>query len=211
MKRFAIILKYLKDQKRNILLYFLLNLLSILFSLVSLAMLAPFLQLLFGKEKLVGIKPDFRFSANGVLQYLKYNLSHLITTHSEIYALGAICITLIIAIFLKNLFLYLSYRVLVPVRNGVMLRLKNDLFSKILDLPISYFTEQKKGDIISRMSNDTNEIEWSVITTMEGLIKEPLTILIIFVSLIFISPTLSLSLCTASFDRTCYWKSEPFT
>ncbi len=195
MKRFAIILKYLKDQKRNIFLYFLLNLLSILFSLVSLAMLAPFLQLLFGKEKLVDLKPDFRFSANGVLEYLKYNLSHLIKTHSEIYALGAICITLIISIFLKNLFLYLSYRVLVPVRNGVMLRLKNDLYSKILDLPISYFTEQKKGDIISRMSNDTNEIEWSVITTMEGLIKEPLTILIIFVSLIFISPTLSLFLC----------------
>ncbi|MFI5157091.1 MAG: ABC transporter transmembrane domain-containing protein, partial [Chitinophagales bacterium] len=194
MKRFAIILKYLTDQKRNIFLYFLLNLLSILFSLVSLAMLAPFLQLLFGMEQLVGVKPVFHFSAAGVLESLKYYLSHLIQTHSKIYALGAICLTLIVSIFLKNFFLYFSYRVLVPIRNRIMFRLKNDLYGKILDLPIGYFTEQRKGDIISRMSNDMNEIEWSVITTMEGLIKEPLTILIIFVSLIFISPTLSLFL-----------------
>ena len=194
MKRFAIILRYLRDQKQNIFFYFIFNLLSIIFSLVSLAMLAPFLQLLFGKEKLVDVEPNFRLSASGVLNYVKYYLSHLIRTHSEVYALGAICVIVIIAIFLKNLFLYLSYRVLGPLRNRVMLRLRSDLYSKILDLPIGFFTEQRKGDIISRMSNDTNEIEWSIISTMEGLIKEPMTILIIFVSLILISPTLSLFL-----------------
>jgi subfamily B ATP-binding cassette protein MsbA len=194
MKRFAIILRYLRDQKQNIFFYFIFNLLSILFSLVSLTMLAPFLQLLFGKEKLVEVKPDFQLSASGVLNYIKYYLSHLIRAHSEVYALGAICVIIIITIFLKNLFLYLSYRVLGPLRNRVMLRLRADLYSKILDLPIGFFTEQRKGDIISRMSNDTNEIEWSIISTMEGLIKEPMTILVIFVSLILISPTLSLFL-----------------
>jgi subfamily B ATP-binding cassette protein MsbA len=194
MKRFAIILRYLRDQKQNIFFYFIFNLLSILFSLVSLTMLAPFLQLLFGKEKLVDVKPVFQLSASGVLNYIKYYLSHLIRAHSEVYALGAICVIIIITIFLKNLFLYLSYRVLGPLRNRVMLRLRSDLYSKILDLPIGFFTEQRKGDIISRMSNDTNEIEWSIISTMEGLIKEPMTILIIFVSLILISPTLSLFL-----------------
>lgn len=194
MKRFAIILRYLRDQKQNIFFYFIFNLLSILFSLVSLTMLAPFLQLLFGKEKLVDVKPDFQLSASGILNYIKYYLSHLIRAHSEVYALGAICIIIIITIFLKNLFLYLSYRVLGPLRNRVMLRLRADLYSKILDLPIGFFTEQRKGDIISRMSNDTNEIEWSIISTMEGLIKEPMTILIIFISLILISPTLSLFL-----------------
>src|SRR6516225_3169061 len=110
MKRFSIILKYLRDQKQNIFLYFIFNLLSILFSLVSLAMLAPFLQLLFGKEKLVDSEPTFQLSANGVLNYIKYYLSHLIRTHSEVYALGAICVIIIITVFLKNLFLYLSYR-----------------------------------------------------------------------------------------------------
>lgn len=75
-----------------------------------------------------------------------------------------------------------------------MQRLRADLYSKILDLPIGYFTEQRKGDISSRMSNDANEIEWSVISTLEGLIKEPLTILIILSVLIFLSPQLSLFL-----------------
>jgi ATP-binding cassette, subfamily B, bacterial MsbA len=194
MKRFSTILGYLKDQKQKILLYFTFNLLSVIFSLVSLAMLAPFLQLLFGKEKLKEIKPVFNFSANGILDYLKYILSILIKTHSSVYALGAICVIIIIAILLKNTFLYLSFRVSVPMRNRVMARIRADLYSKILDLPIGFFTEQRKGDIISRMSNDTNEIEWSIMSTLEGLIRDPMNILIIVVSLVFLSPTLSLFL-----------------
>ena len=194
MKRFSTILKYLKDQKGSIALYILFNLLSVLFSLFSLAMLGPFLQLLFYKEKLMATAPVFKFSASGILDYFKYYLSSLIREHNEMYALGAICIIIIISIFFKNFFIYFSYRILAPLRNRVMQRLRGDLYSKILDLPIGYFTEQRKGDISSRMSNDANEIEWSIISTLEGLIKEPLTILIILSVLIFLSPQLSLFL-----------------
>jgi subfamily B ATP-binding cassette protein MsbA len=194
MKRFSTILKYLKDQKGSIALYVLFNLLSVVFSLFSLAMLGPFLQLLFYKEKLTNTAPVFHFSANGMLEYFKYYLSTLIREHNEIYALGAICIVIIISIFFKNFFIYFSYRILAPLRNRVMQRLRGDLYSKILDLPIGYFTEQRKGDISSRMSNDANEIEWSIISTLEGLIKEPLTIIIILSVLIFLSPQLSLFL-----------------
>ena len=194
MKRFSIILKYLRDQKRNIVLYFIFNLLSVLFSLVSLAMLAPFLQLLFGKEKLKETEPEFTFSANGLLEHIKYILSILIKKHNEVYALAAICLIIIVTIFFKNIFLYFSYRVLAPMRNKVMTRLRADLYSKILELPIGFFTEQRKGDIISRMSNDANEIEWSVMSTLEGLIKDPMNIIIILASLVFLSPALSLFL-----------------
>lgn len=194
MKKFARILRYLADKKGNIVLYFVFNLLSILFSLASLAMLAPFLQLLFGKEKLVNVAPTFSWSASGLMNYLKYELSQLIQAHSPVYALGAICITIIITILFKNFFLYMGYRTLAPMRNYVMTKLRADLYTKILDLPIGYFTEQRKGDIISRMSNDVNEVEWSVVAALETLIKEPLTIIIILVSLIFLSPTLSLFL-----------------
>jgi subfamily B ATP-binding cassette protein MsbA len=194
MKRFSTILKYLKDQKRNILLYIVCNLLSIIFSLVSLTMLVPFLQLLFGREKLKITEPTFSFTANGLLDYLKYILSTLIKSHNEVYALAAICVIIIISIFLKNIFIYLSYRILVPTRNRVMTRLRSDLYSKILELPIGFFTEQRKGDIISRMSNDINEIEYSVIGTLEGLIREPMTIIVILASLVFLSPPLSLFL-----------------
>lgn len=157
-------------------------------------MLAPFLQLLFGKEKLIDVQPVFSFTATGFLNYLKYFLSNIIRHYGEVSALAAICIIIIVSVFFKNLFVYLSYRVLAPIRNHVMTKLRADLYAKILELPIGYFTEQRKGDIISRMSNDTNEIEWSIIGTLEALIREPLNIIIYLAMLVLISPALSLFL-----------------
>ena len=194
MKRFSRILFYLGSQKKNIALYVVFNLLSVIFSLVSLAMLAPFLQMLFGKEKLTKVQPAFSFTASGIMDNLKYVISQLIQQHSEIYALGAICVMIIVSVFFKNLFTYLSYRVLAPMRNYVMTKLRADLYAKLLELPIGFFTEQRKGDIISRMSNDANEVEWSVMSTLEGLIRDPLNILIILATLVYISPALSLFL-----------------
>jgi subfamily B ATP-binding cassette protein MsbA len=194
MKRFSTILKYLSDQKGYVALYFILNLLSVLFSLVSLTMLVPFLQLLFGNEKMIDQMPRVTFSASSVLDYIKYILGILIREHDKVYALGAICVIIIFSIFFKNLFLYLSLRILGPMRNRVLNRLRSDLFAKILDLPLGFFTEQRKGDLISRMSNDINEIEWSVISTLEGVFREPLTILVILFTLVFLSPPLSIFL-----------------
>jgi ATP-binding cassette, subfamily B, bacterial MsbA len=194
MKRFSTILKYLSDQKGKIFLYFIFNLLSVLFSLVSLTMLVPFLQLLFGKEKRVETIPHLSFSAASVLDSIKYVLGLLIDRHGPSYALAAICAIIIASIFLKNLFYYLGYRVLAPIRNSVLTRIRADLFSKILILPLEFFTEQRKGDLMSRMSNDVNEIEWSVMSTLEGIFRDPLTILVILATLVFLSPPLSLFL-----------------
>ncbi|MDP3393174.1 ABC transporter ATP-binding protein [Sediminibacterium sp.] len=197
MKRFERILYYLRSQKKNIVLYVVFNLLSIIFSLISLVMLAPFLGLLFAKEKLITSKPTLSFTSDGadaILAHLKYYLSMLIQEKGEVYALGAICIIIIVSIFFKNAFTYLSFRVLAPMRNYVMTKLRSDLYAKILQLPIGFFTEQKKGDIISRMSNDANEVEWSVMSTLEGLIRDPLNILIILGVLVYISPVLSVFL-----------------
>lgn len=194
MKRFSTILYYLRDQKGQIVLYFFYNFLSIVFSLVSLGMLAPFLQMLFAPDQIVMQEPVFEFNSTGLMNYLKYILGRLISEHGQERALAIICIVLIVSILFKNLFIYLSYRVIIPLRNRVMTRFRADLYDKILRLPIGFFTEQRKGDIMSRMSNDMNEIEWSIIGTMEGLIREPLTILIILTSLIFLSPVLSLFL-----------------
>lgn len=194
MKNLLRIFKYLAHYKRYLVSYILFVLLSIVFSLVSLAMLAPFLQLLFGKEQLVTVKPGLHFSATSLLETLKYYLSHIIATEGPYTALGWICVIIIASILLKNLFIYLSFRMLAPMRNGVMTRLRSDLYHKILYLPIGYFSEQRKGDLMSRMSNDTNEIEWSVLTTLEGLVKDPINIIILLTSLIFLSPKLSLFL-----------------
>lgn len=194
MKQFQRIFKYLGAYKGKIALYFLFILLSILFSMVSLAMLAPFLKLLFNQESLQLTTPAFSFSAEGILDYMMYNISMLIKEKGPEAALAFICGIIITSVLLKNVFLYLSYRTLAPMRNGVLTRLRGDLYDKVLQLPIGFFTEQRKGDLISRMSNDANEVEWSVMMALEALIKEPLTILFYLVMMVLISPQLSLFL-----------------
>ncbi len=194
MKRFSRILFYLRSQKKNIALYVLFILLSIIFSTVSFAIVPQFLQLIFKLEKPPKVEPAWHFSSDSLLDHLKYYLGYAIDHFGAVTALGGICVLIIIAIFLKNMFIYLSYRTLSPMRNYVMTRLRADLYGKILELPIGFFTEQKKGDIISRMSNDANEVEWSVMSTLEAIITQPLTIIITLSMLVFISPQLSLFL-----------------
>lgn len=192
MKRFSRIFFYLRDQKGKIVAYLVFNLLSIIFSLVSLAMLAPFLEVLFSDRAPVTEQPPFVFSSDGIMDQLGYGLSYLKINYGPAKALLAVCLVIIISILFKNLFLYLSFRMLIPLRNRIMTNFREELYDKILVLPVSYFTEQRKGDIMSRMSNDMNEIEWSIIGALEGLIKDPLNIIIVLAFLIFLSPMLSL-------------------
>ena len=106
MKSFSRILFYLQSQKRNIVLYFVFNLLSILFSLVSLTMLAPFLQLLFGTEKLVTVSPEISLNDGASLNnYIKYIISQIIIKYNDkTVALAFICVIIITTVFFKNLF-----------------------------------------------------------------------------------------------------------
>ncbi|HMF73548.1 MAG TPA: ABC transporter ATP-binding protein [Flavitalea sp.] len=194
MKRFSIIIKYLRDQKGNILWYTLFMFLSIIFSVFSFAMVAPFLQMLFIKGDVAISQPKLGISMANFTDYIDYYLFSWMKLHGKLYALAAVCIIVVVATLIKNLFLYMSYRVMAPIRNHVMTELRAGLYSKILKLPIGYFTDQRKGDIISRMSNDMNEIEWSIIGTLEGLIREPLTIIIYLTTLIILSPALSMFL-----------------
>lgn len=197
MKKYARLFKYLRFYKTNIVLYFLFTVFSIIFSLVSLGTLPFFLRLIFSHEKLVLTKPAPIKSSGDLIEFINYQISDLIITHGTqgpVLALALICITVIISVLLKNLFLYLSFYVLAPLKNSVMTRLREDLYDKLLQLPIGYFTDQRKGDVMSRMTNDIGELEGSVVGTMEGFIKDPLNIIIILATLIFISPALSLFL-----------------
>jgi subfamily B ATP-binding cassette protein MsbA len=195
MKRFSRILFYLRSQKRNIVLYFVFNILVVLFSIASLATLVSILTMLFKKDLMVdALQPAFSLRPDKLLVYIKYELAAVVREHGQAYALAATCLVTLVAIFFKNIFIYMSFRVLTPMRNHIMTRLRSDLYIKILELPIGFFTEQRKGDIISRMSNDANEVEWSVVGTLEGLVRDPLNILILLVTLVFLSPALSLFL-----------------
>ncbi len=166
--------------------------LSIIFSLFSLSMLIPFMDLIFNKVAIDGaIKATVSDSGN--IKDLVYGfLQAKIAQYGKEYALGWICFGIITAVLLKNIFLYLSYYFLAPIRNAVTRKYSKLLYDKILKLPIGYFTEQRKGDILSRSSNDIADLENSVVGALEGIIKEPLNIIGILIVLFIISVKLTL-------------------
>jgi len=191
MKKFFRIISYIKEYKAQMAWYGLFIILSIVFSLFSLGMLTPFLDLIFGKSALSSL-PVNAIDASSIKDVIYGFLQNNIAKYGKSYALGWICLFIIVSIFLKNLFLYLSYYFLAPIRNEVTRKYSKLLYNKILALPIGYFTEQRKGDILSRSSNDIAELENSVVGALEGLIKEPLNIIGILIFLFFISFKLTL-------------------
>lgn len=194
MKKYARLIKYLKVYKANIALYFLFILLSIVFSIISIGALPFFLKIIFDKNAVAIVKPEHVTSSAELIDYIGFYLKQLSEQHGAMYTVALICILVIVSVFFKNLFTYLSYYILAPMRNGVMNRLRMELFNKILAMPIGYFTERRKGDVMSRMTNDVYELENSVVGTVEGFIKEPLNIILLLGFLVFISPKLSLFL-----------------
>ena len=134
-------------------------------------MLIPFFGLIFDTGQSTG---GDMIKTNVLGSYITDNLVQIINEKGKIAGLTAICILIIVATILKNTFLYLSNRISVPLRSLIITQLRGELYDKILRLPIGYFTEKRKGDIISRMTNDIAEIEGSVVGTFDGMIKDPL-------------------------------------
>ncbi len=140
----------------------------------------PFLKLLFGeKENLILQKPEFSWSTSGLQNSFNYELSQIIieNDNQKEYAILFIIGVLLAAIILKNFFLYISRYVLAPLRNRITQDIREDLYKKSLALPIGFFSEERKGDIISRMSNDVLEVEASIIAVMELLFGIPILVL----------------------------------
>ena len=191
MKKFSRIFGYLKKHTGKIALYLLCTILATLFGVISIGMLIPFFGLIFETGQASGTAI---IKSNVLGSYVTDNIIYIITEYGKIAGLTAICILIITATLFKNVFIYLSNRISVPVRTAVITELRGELYEKILHLPIGYFTEKKKGDIISRMTNDIGEIESSVVGTFDGMIKDPLTVLGYLIFLVIISPQLSLFL-----------------
>ncbi|HRN56807.1 MAG TPA: ABC transporter ATP-binding protein [Agriterribacter sp.] len=190
MKKYSRIFNYLQQYRSQIVLYFICIILSITFSVVSLGMLAPFFDLIFMGDQ-VGALPK---ADSPLTAYIRELLILWVGDLNPRGALAFICIIIVTSILLKNLFLYLSFNILNPVKNRIVNTLRSELYHKILGLPIGYFTEKRKGDLISRITNDVSEVEVSLVGALEGWIRDPLTILINFAVLFYISPQLTLAI-----------------
>jgi subfamily B ATP-binding cassette protein MsbA len=194
MKSLRIIFRYISRYPRLVSLYFLLNLLASFFSLISLALLGPFLALIFagkGADQL----PVSRIQLGNLTQNFYTYLNQLIgSDEGKIKALGILCLIVVVSILLKNVFLYSALYVLAPIRNRILNDMRTDMFSKILQLPIGYFSEQRKGDIMSKLTNDLQDVEHSTISFLETFFREPITITLYLIYMIHLSPELSLFL-----------------
>lgn len=194
MKSLRVIFSYIKKYPTLVLGYFSLNMLSAFFSVISLTMLAPFLSLIFGLQGAGSIQSS-RFRLGNFTDAIFTHLSRLTQDdQGKIAALGIICLIVVSAIILKNIFLYCSLYLLTPIRNSIINDMRTDMFKKILDLPVGFFNEQRKGDIMSRLTNDLQDVEFSTISFLESFFREPILIAFYLFAMISLSPELSIFL-----------------
>ena len=194
MTYFRKILQFAIPYKRFAILNIICNVLYAIFSTLSFIALIPVIQVLFDKTKRVSEKPVWDGLGNAkdyVTGYFNYEVTQRVN-EDEVAALVFICGIVVLLFFLKNFFGYLSSFFLTFLRNGVLRDLRDAMYKKILSLPVSYFSEKKKGDTISRITADVNEVQTSFLSILELIVREPLTILFTIIAMLLMSAQLTL-------------------
>jgi len=171
---------------------FIFVLLSVVFGLFSFTLVIPFLDVLFDNAKLVTNMLPFEYSMEVLQHNFNYYLSQIIITYGKSTALLYLSCFVIVAVFFKTGFLYASRYVMVSIRSSIVRDLRQSLYSKTLNLPLGYFSDERKGDIMSRMTNDVIEIEFSVLKSIDALFKDPVSMIGSLAILLYMSPALTL-------------------
>lgn len=194
MRYFRKILRFAGPYRRYGLLNILFNILYALFSALSFVALIPMLEVLFQQTKPVMEKPVY--TGIGQLEtYVKDSLYFkmgAIAGEDKMQALVWVIGLVLVLFLLKNLFNYLAMYFITFLRNGVLKDLRNAMYEKIVSLPVSFYSEKKKGDVIARITSDVLEIQHSFLSILELIIREPLTILFTIGAMFFISAQLTL-------------------
>lgn len=196
MKSLRTIYRYIKQYPGLVISYFSFNILSAIFGLVSLGLLSPFLMLIFKQgdafKAISNVSIGTRLNPISYFKEWLYNLIQQPWGNAK--ALLIICIVVFFSILLKNVFAYLSMYFLNPIRNRILNNMRSRMYFKILKLPIGYFSEQRKGDIMSRLSNDLGDVESSTVSVLESVFREPITIILFLTYMVILSPQLTLFL-----------------
>ncbi|MFT4801804.1 MAG: subfamily B ATP-binding cassette protein MsbA [Flavobacteriaceae bacterium] len=195
MKYFKKIIRFALPYKKYAILNIIFNVFYALFSALSFVALIPMLDVLFAQDKIKATKEPIYTGISGVKDYYKDFLAFKVQEFAQHDAAKALLlvITLVIVLFLlKNIFRYLAMYVITFLRNGVLKDIRNELYKKTVNLPISFFSEKRKGDILARTGTDVLEIQHSFLSVLELIFREPLTILFTIVMMLLISPKLTL-------------------
>ena len=193
MDTFKRILAYAKPWGRYWPGYLALSIFSVIFGIANYALLGPFLTVLFESDTIPQAvsKPEFSFTIQYVNDLFSYFLSSIAASGGVIRALLFVSLSLIVACFFSDVCRYLSQRILVSMKTNLMKNIRRDLYSKIASLDIGYFNNRKKGDILSSISNDVNEVQNSVASSFHVMFREPLLVVGFLAMLFYMSPRLT--------------------
>lgn len=192
MNNFLKIFRYLKPYWFYALLNVLFNVLAAFAALFSFTMVIPFLGILFNTQEMVTEAIPSEFSLEYARHAFNFYLSQLVINQGKPMALMLVSIIVVIMSLLKNFFRFMSLYYTAPIRTGTVKDIRKQIFDKILRLPLSYYTDARKGDVISRITSDVHEIEISIMASLEMLIRDPLTILIFLLYMFLASVKLTL-------------------
>lgn len=194
----AVLRRFVPPYKWQVALNLFFNVLSTILSLFSFATIIPVLQILFGLSDADAIYTPLSQATTlqETITYLKANLYYFLQTQIDVQGAHVVLLSLggvlVILTGLKCLTAWLANYFMVPIRTGVLRDLRASLYKKVVSLPIGFFTEERKGDVMSRMTNDVNEVEASIMSTLDMLFKDPIMILVYLVTLFTISWQLTL-------------------
>lgn len=194
MKSLKKIAKYIKPYRLFAFLSVGSNLISVFFHLTSLIVLMPFLRLLFRISDPVTEEPVFSWStvSDYFADMFSYKMQPYIEQYGQEGALYYLCIVVGVLFFFKNVFRYLSKFFVASIRSGVVRDIRRDVYRKILVLPLSFYSEEKKGDIISRITGDVQEVEWSIMNSLEMIFRDPISIVFSLIVMVGINAELTL-------------------
>lgn len=192
MKKFWDIFRMVLKYKTNLYANIFFNLLNAILSLFTFLSVVPFLRILFTEEKIQTADVNSQTSTDYWYSRLANSLDAFVAENGKEQALLYMCIAIVILALLKNLVNYLSLFSLATIRTGVARDLRKRLYDRAVDLPIGFYSDERKGDVISRMTNDLMEVEFSVIGALEILFKSPIMVVISLVTLFVISWKLTL-------------------
>lgn len=192
MQGLKYVLRYVSRYKWLAVLNVVCNMFTALFSVFSVVMVIPLLQIIFDQVPAVFSRPKFAFTATYLLDFLKYKMSAIKAAEGATTALLYVCVSVVIVILLKNISRYAALRSLSPIRTKVIRDIRNDLYEKILQLPLSFYSKEKKGNIITRMTDDMRAIEFGIMSMLENMVREPINIIVSLIFMLMISVKLTL-------------------
>jgi subfamily B ATP-binding cassette protein MsbA len=178
MNTIRLLLKYVAPYKWQAVKNVLFNILSAFFALFTYTMVAPFLKLLFEKVTEVQDPGGFVFSLNYLIAFVKFHFYSFVGLHGIQTTLLLVCGVVIIASFLKNGFIYMANSNMAYIRAATVRDLRKKIYDKVLRLPLSYFSDARRGDVMTRISNDVQEIELSVMSSLTVMFRDPINIVI---------------------------------